>query len=174
MTTATPAKKNTSPTTVKKAVKAPAKAPVKAVQTVDKTAAPAPTKAVTTKPTPVTFSGGSPFNVTSWSSETDPYNMFNTSTGVFTAPVAGLWLLTTTALAVANTVSVNAYVIINNSDSTAAIAQSGYMHAMGSGAYMTATGVANLAVNNTAQVQFAATNADTAFNFAGVYLGPTS
>ena len=54
MTTATPAKKNTSPTTVKKAVKAPAKAPVKAVQTVDKTAAPAPTKAVTTKPTPVT------------------------------------------------------------------------------------------------------------------------
>lgn len=129
---------------------------------------------VATKPTPVTFSGGSPFNVTSWSSETDPYNMFNTSTGVFTAPVAGLWLLTTTALAVANTVSVNAYVIINNSDSTAAIAQSGYMHAMGSGAYMTATGVANLAVNNTAQVQFAATNADTAFNFAGVYLGPTS
>ena len=54
MTTATPAKKNTSPTTVKKAVKAPAKAPVKAVQTVDKTAAPAPTKAVTTKTTPVT------------------------------------------------------------------------------------------------------------------------
>ena len=54
MTTATPAKKNTSPTPVKKAVKAPAKAPVKAVQTVDKTAAPAPTKAVTTKPTPVT------------------------------------------------------------------------------------------------------------------------
>ena len=54
MSTATPAKKNTSPTTVKKAVKAPAKAPVKAVQTVAKTAAPAPSKTVTAKPAPVT------------------------------------------------------------------------------------------------------------------------
>jgi hypothetical protein len=54
MTTATPVKKNTSPATVKKAVKAPAKAPIKAVQTVAKTAAPAPTKAVKAKPAPVT------------------------------------------------------------------------------------------------------------------------
>lgn len=53
MPTATPAKKNTSPTPVKKAVKAPAKAPVKAARTVAKTA-PATTKAVTAKPAPAT------------------------------------------------------------------------------------------------------------------------
>ncbi len=54
MTTATPAKKITSPATVKRAVKAPEKAPVKAVRTVAKTAAPAPTKTVTAKPAPAT------------------------------------------------------------------------------------------------------------------------
>ena len=54
MATATPVKKSTTPATVKKAVKAPAKSPVKAVQTVAKTAPATTTKAVTAKPAPAT------------------------------------------------------------------------------------------------------------------------